>query len=87
MIFIGFILLIGFVVLDFYLFRIIFRSFFDDTDHFFECLKLDFRPNIISFFKGELRRDWAAEFRIGMFFFVCIIILIFEFLILRGFFQ
>lgn len=57
MVFVGFLLLIGFIVLDFFLFRLFFRSMFENAEHFWECLKLDFRPDIFSFFKrGSLER-------------------------------
>ncbi|MBO8156948.1 MAG: hypothetical protein H0Z32_10840 [Bacillaceae bacterium] len=86
MVLIAYILFMAFIVLDFYLFRYFFRQFFDDADHFWECIKLDLRPDIISLFKGELLRDWEAEFRVGIFFFLCFIVLVIEFFILRGVF-
>lgn len=87
MIFIGFFLLGGFVVADFFIFRAIFSGFFEDSDDFFECLRLDFQPDLFSFFKGELKKDWAAEFRVGTFFFLCGIIVVIEFFILRSVFT
>ncbi|KGX87662.1 hypothetical protein [Pontibacillus marinus] len=84
---IGIALLIGFVVADYYIFRSVFRMFFEDMDDFFECVRFDFQPDLFSFFKGELKRDWEAEFRLGTFFFLCGAVVFIEFLILKGIFS
>ncbi|GAA0338332.1 hypothetical protein GCM10008967_30760 [Bacillus carboniphilus] len=66
------------IPVNIFLFIQIGKLFFDDMDHFWECVKLDLRPDIFSFFKGELGKDWAAEFRLGAFGILCGIIILIE---------
>ena len=41
--------------------------FFRNWSTFFEALWFDLIPDLISLFRGQLARDWWAEFRLHMF--------------------
>lgn len=42
----------------------LYKLLFDDIYDFGECIRFWFTPNIISWFRGELDRDWWAELKL-----------------------
>lgn len=70
--------------LDLRLFKIYFNFFFEDSDDFSESVKYSLIPDIFSLFSGEYIKDRLAEFKLGMFIFLCIITIILEVYMVKG---
>ena len=49
--------------------------FFRTWEDFFDAVLFVLTPDIISFFRGRLSRDWWAEFKFGYYIMVCLIML------------
>ena len=52
--------------------------FFRTWGGFFEAFLYDLTPDIFSFFRGRLFRDWMAEFRFGCFLIFCLLVAVGE---------
>lgn len=52
--------------------------FFRTWEDFFDALLFVLTPDIISFFRGQLSRDWWAEFTFGSFMISCLLVAIGE---------
>ncbi len=68
-------------------YKFLFKLIFNDVDDFKESLRYSFTPNIISLFKGEYWKDHVAEFKLGFFILLCVIITAIEFAIVNGILQ
>lgn len=75
--------IIGFVVLDAFLFTIIFRLLFKEKGSFSESIWYMIKPNLISIFDGDFWDDIAAEIRFKFFLIICLIIIGGELIILK----
>ena len=62
---------------------LIFRTW----EGFRESLWYEFLPDIISFFRGELKRDWMAEIKLGLFIIASLIVAAYEKKIIDRFFE
>ncbi len=49
---------------------LLFKPFFGDKDHFFECVRFWFTPDLFSLFRGEYHQDWWAEMKLGAWLFL-----------------
>jgi hypothetical protein len=49
---------------------LLFEPIFGDMDGFWECVKFDFIPDIISLFRGQYWEDVKASFKLGIWFFL-----------------
>lgn len=65
-------------VLDFRLLKIYFKLVFDSKEDFYNSVRYNFIPEIFSLFKGEYLKDKFAEFKLGVFMFLCFITIILE---------
>lgn len=71
------------LILNIPIYKLIFGAVFRDVDDFKESLRYMFTPDLISFFRGEYWKDRFAEMKAGVFFFLCIAIIIVEFIIVQ----
>ncbi len=71
------------ILLDLYLFSIYFRFIFSNEDDFHNSLKYTLTPDIFSLFRGEYFKDRFAEFKLGVFIFLCIITIALELFIIN----
>jgi len=78
MIFIIMLLLVNYPV-----YRFIYRLFFYDDNEFNESIRYSFTPNLISFFRGEYRKDKFSTMRLQMYVFLCVIVVVVEFTLLN----
>ncbi|MDV3427835.1 MAG: hypothetical protein LIR50_12555 [Bacillota bacterium] len=65
-------------VLDLRLLKIYFKLVFDSKEDFYNSVRYNFIPEIFSLFKGEYLKDKFAEFKLGVFMFLCFITIILE---------
>ncbi|MCF1191026.1 hypothetical protein LRR18_05465 [Mangrovimonas sp. AS39] len=75
--------IVGFLILDIFLFAKLFRLFFKEKDSFNESVWYSFKPDLLSFFDGEFWRDKASETKLKLFLFLCFVIMAGEFIILK----
>lgn len=61
-----------------------FKKIFGSKEVFYECLKYDFTPDLISLFRGELLKDMAAEYRLSGFILLNVIVFMTEYFLLNG---
>lgn len=61
------------------LYKIIFKQIFTDTDDALESIKYFFTPDIFSLFKGKYLKDKFSEFKLGIFIFLCFILVLVEY--------
>ena len=54
-------IIVGIVVM-----ALLFKPIFKTSDHFRECLRYAFTPDLISMFRGEYGEDWFASMKIGL---------------------
>jgi len=57
---------------DIKLFKLYYHAIFSDEDDFNESIKYSFTPDLFSLFKGEYRKDYWAECKLGWFSGLCI---------------
>jgi len=57
---------------DIKLFKFFYSTIFSDEEDFNDSIKYSFTPDIFSLFKGEYIKDNFAEFKLGLFMFLCI---------------
>lgn len=58
-------LVLIFLVIDYRVFPVIFKALFPNKGDFAETVRVGFRPDIISLFKGEYWKDQACEFMLS----------------------
>jgi hypothetical protein len=75
--------IVGFFLLDTFLFTLIFRLFFKEKGSFKESLWYLIKPELFSIIDGDFWDDIASETRFKFFIGVCLIIIIGELYILR----
>lgn len=74
----GFIIII-LVLLNIPIYKFIFKQIFVDSDDFRESVKYNFTPDLFSLFKGRYMKDKIGEFKLGLFFMACILVIIVEY--------
>lgn len=67
-------------------YKLAYKSFFRDSEEFFDALSYSFIPDFVSLFRGRLMEDWAASFKLQFFFLICVIPVIIEFMIFSSIF-
>jgi MFS-type transporter involved in bile tolerance (Atg22 family) len=71
---------------DYHIFKGLFRIIFDDAEDFQNSLKYSFTPDLFSLFRGEYFKDRFAEFKLGIFIFLCGLTIAIEVMILNAIF-
>ncbi len=69
------------VIVDIFLFILLGKVFFGGLSGFVECLRFWFQPDWISWFRGEGFEDMAGEFKLFVYFVLCVAIVIGEFIL------
>lgn len=77
------ILIIILLLVNYPVYRFIYRLFFYDDNEFNESVRYSFTPNFISFFRGEYWKDKFSTMRLQMYVFLCVIVVIVEFTLLN----
>jgi hypothetical protein len=72
-----------FNIINFPLYRFLFRKFFADKEEFKEALYFYFRPDLFSLLKGELLEDLRAETKLRFFVLICATLLTAEILLMQ----
>jgi hypothetical protein len=67
--------LIVFNLINIPVYVFLFRQIFTNKEEFKEALFYDLRPDLISLFKGEWRKDFNAEIKLGLLFLCCAVLL------------
>lgn len=57
---------------------------FNSDEEFKEALGYWFTPDVISLFRGKYLKDRFAEFKLGILFFLCFIVVGIQFLVISG---
>ncbi|SCG82414.1 hypothetical protein DW1_0806 [Proteiniborus sp. DW1] len=70
--------------LNLHLFRVYFRFIFNNEDDFHSSLKYTLTPDIFSLFRGEYCKDKFAEFKFGVFIFLCVVTIVLEIMLVNG---
>lgn len=65
-------------------YRFFFRLIFKNSDDFKESVKYSFTPDIFSLFKGRYWKDHVGEAKLSFFIFLCVIVVIAEFAVIRS---
>ncbi|NOU94210.1 hypothetical protein GC093_13425 [Paenibacillus sp. LMG 31456] len=69
------------LIINYPVYKLLYRLFFYDADEFDESVRYSFTPNFISFFRGEYWEDKMSTFKLQMYIFSCIIIIFLEFIL------
>ncbi|TDF99438.1 hypothetical protein E1757_06190 [Paenibacillus piri] len=83
----NFLIIVILFVINFPVYRFIFRLFFSDADDFDESVRYSFTPNFISFFRGEYLQDKLGTMRLKFFVFICVVVIVVEFMLINQLFD
>lgn len=75
------IILIMLFVINYPVYRLLFRWFFYDEDEFAESVTYSFTPNFISFFRGEYWKDKFSTMKLRVYTIACIAVVVLELII------
>ncbi|WP_028551565.1 hypothetical protein [Paenibacillus sp. UNC451MF] len=76
-------ILILLFIINYPVYRFIFKLFFYDADEFEESVRYSFTPNFISFFRGEYWKDKFSTVKLQAYSLVCIIVVVLEFALIN----
>jgi len=77
------VMIIVLLFLNIPVYKFLFRIFFVDENDYNESIRHTFTPNIISLFRGEYWRDRFNTARLQFYIFICIGIIVLEFIVLN----
>ncbi len=67
-------------VINIPMYRWSFKTIFGNMEGFYECLKYDFTPDIVSLFRGRLLQDMAAEWKLSSFILMNMLLFVIEYM-------
>ncbi|KPV56338.1 hypothetical protein QJ48_28280 [Paenibacillus sp. A3] len=76
------IFIIALVIINFPVFRFIYRLIFSNPEDFDESVKYSFTPNLISFFRGKYWQDKWGTFKLRMYILLCLAVVALEYMLL-----
>ncbi|WP_088835228.1 hypothetical protein [Paenibacillus tyrfis] len=68
------------VILNFPVYRFIYKLIFSDPEDFDESVKFSFTPDFISFFRGKYWQDKWGTFKLRMYIFLCLAVVLLEYM-------
>ncbi|MBU7320512.1 hypothetical protein [Paenibacillus oleatilyticus] len=74
------IFIIVLVILNFPVYRFIYKLIFSDPEDFDESVKFSFTPDFISFFRGKYWQDKWGTFKLQMYIFLCLAVVALEYM-------
>lgn len=74
------IFIIALVILNFPVYRFIYKLIFSDPEDFDESVKFSFTPDFISFFRGKYWQDRWGTFKLRMYIFLCLAVVALEYM-------
>ncbi len=71
------------VVINFPVYRFVYRLIFSDPEDFDESIKYSFTPDFLSFFRGKYWQDKWGTFKLRMYILLCLAIVLLEYVLLN----
>ncbi len=85
---IGVIITIGLIIINsLTVYKFLFNIIFLNRNDFNESVKYSLTPDIISLFRGQYWKDQMGELKLQIFFMLCIVITVVEYLVLNSLLQ
>ncbi len=76
------IFIIALVIINFPVYRFIYKLIFSDPEDFDESIKFSFTPDFISFFRGKYWQDKWGTFKLQMYILSCLVVVLLEYMLL-----
>ncbi|PUA39793.1 hypothetical protein C8Z91_06895 [Paenibacillus elgii] len=76
------IFIIALVIINFPVYRFIYKMIFSDPEDFDESIKFSFTPDFISFFRGKYWQDKWGTFKLRMYILSCLVVVLLEYMLL-----
>lgn len=76
------IFIIALVIINFPVYRFIYKLIFSDPEDFDESIKFSFTPDFISFFRGKYWQDKWGTFKLRMYILSCLVVVLLEYMLL-----
>ncbi|SCW80374.1 hypothetical protein SAMN04487970_105138 [Paenibacillus tianmuensis] len=76
------IFIIALVIINFPVYRFVYKLIFSDPEDFDESIKYSFTPNLISFFRGKYWQDQWGTFKLRMYILLCLAVVALEYMLL-----
>ncbi|WP_010501235.1 hypothetical protein [Paenibacillus elgii] len=76
------IFIIALVIINFPVYRFIYKLIFSDPEDFDESVKFSFTPDFISFFRGKYWQDKWGTFKLQMYILLCLVVVLLEYMLL-----
>ncbi|KZE73402.1 hypothetical protein [Paenibacillus elgii] len=76
------IFIIALVIINFPVYRFIYKLIFSDPEDFDESVKFSFTPDFISFFRGKYWQDKWGTFKLRMYILSCLVVVLLEYMLL-----